>query len=56
MARRTDLVVFAPTAPDSDAVTAYWAEVAAERRALSEGASRLRRWRAVVDPRTLFRR
>ncbi|MEI2712216.1 MAG: transglutaminase-like domain-containing protein [Nocardioides sp.] len=56
LARRTDLVVFAPTAPDSDAVTAYWAEVAAERRALSEGASRLRRWRAVVDPRTLFRR
>lgn len=56
LARRADQHVFGPVVPDEAAAAAYWDEVDAERKSMSAGVPRLRRWRAAVDVRTFLHR
>ena len=56
LARRADGHVFGPQVPADDEATAYWAEVDAERRAMSSAVTRRRRLRAAVSLTTFRRR
>ncbi|MEZ5091346.1 transglutaminase-like domain-containing protein [Nocardioides sp.] len=49
LARRADAHVFGPAVPEVDEAAAYWDSVTAERRAMSAGVSRWRRWWARVS-------
>ncbi|TWP54056.1 transglutaminase domain-containing protein [Lentzea tibetensis] len=50
-----DRWVFGPEEPPVPIAEQYWSEVDAARRGMSRGVGRWRRWRAAVDPRSLWR-
>jgi hypothetical protein len=56
LARRADSFVFGPRIPEEAAAASYWDRVDAERRAMSDQATRGRRLRAAVSPASLRRR
>ncbi|CAM3626267.1 transglutaminase-like domain-containing protein [Nocardioides zeicaulis] len=56
LARRADGFVFGPSAPEAGAAAAYWEQVDAERRSMSQEVGRWQRWRAAVSLRSFLRR
>lgn len=56
LARRADSFVFGPSVPEAGAASAYWEQVDAERRSMSQEVGRWQRWRAAVSLRSFFRR
>lgn len=55
LARRADGFVFGPGVPEASAATAYWEQVDAERRAMSQEVGRWQRWRAAISLRSFLR-
>ncbi len=49
LARRADAHVFGPSAPGAGEAEDFWSAVTEERRAMSAGVGRMRRWRARVS-------
>jgi len=56
LARRADASVFGPAQPAADVAERFWADVTAERRALSASVSRRRRLRGALSLQTFWRR